>query len=245
MKVSHQFILTTTAAISSIASGLALSLPATAQPTNNVDSGASQGGLENSQLKKNNVGLGIQFGNSTSFGIDGKVGVSDNFSIRPSIYFGSKVGIESKELSADKAKTLGGVDTGGRNIPAGFSTISGSGTSLGIGATYDFKIDPENKTSLYVGPKISFNSASGPQILTNPTTKESVETGTKTNLTETKIGLIFGGDFAVSNDFTIGANITYNLGRSISVSNSGPNTGEIFQPSGSALDFGIRAAFQF
>jgi hypothetical protein len=244
MKVSRQFTIATSAAIASIASGLVLSLPATAQPTNNVDSGAAQGGLENSQLKKNNVGLGIQFGDSTSFGIDGKIGVSDNFSIRPSIYFGSKVGVENKEIP------LNLIQPGASgNAPAGLITSSGSGTSLGIAATYDFKIDPENKTSLYVGPKISFTSSSGSPALINDTAnKQSVDSGGKLNLNETKIGLIFGGDFAVSNDFTIGANIAYNLSRSIGASNSIDSSKlntEFLRPSGSSLDFGIRAAFQF
>jgi Outer membrane protein beta-barrel domain len=239
MKVSRQFILTTAAAITSISSGLILSLPASAQPS----IGGSQGSLENSQLKKNNVGLGIQFGNSTSFGIDGKVGVSDNFSIRPSIYFGSKVGIENKE--APLSLVTGNPSASG-NLPEGAATASGSGTSLGIAATYDFKIDPENKTSLYVGPKISFTSASGsPVKITDPATKQTVDTGAKLDLTETKIGLIFGGDFAVSNDFTIGANIIYNLSRSLGISNGNSLTSEFLRPTGSALDFGIRAAFQF
>jgi opacity protein-like surface antigen len=202
----------------------------------------AQTGLENSQTKRSDLGLGIQFGNSTSFGIDAKIGVAENFSLRPSIYFGSQPGVENKAIPANNP-----TNSSGSEIKAGRVTNSNTGTSFGIAATYDFKIDPDGKTSVYIGPKIVFTSAAGP--VTVDGAKQSNTPNNIFDFSETKIGLIIGADMAVTNDLAIGVNAAYNFSRSISTSGSGlqgfPTGGSLFQPAGTSLDFGIRAAYRF
>lgn len=95
-----------------------------------------------------------------------------------------------------------------------------SGTALGLAATYDFNLDNSGRTTFYVGPKIELLNASGPNI----------------NVSQTKIGLIAGSDFQVSDDFTVGANVTLNLSTSSNI---------VGLPAGSSLQLGIRAAYQF
>lgn len=202
----------------------------------------AQTGLENSQTKRNDLGLGIQFGNSTSFGIDGKIGVAENFSLRPSVYFGSQLGVANKAIPANDP-----TNSSGAEIKAGRVTNSNTGTSFGIAATYDFKIDPDGKTSIYIGPKIAFTSASGP--ITADGVKQSNTANNIFDFSETKIGLIVGADMAVTNDLAIGVNAAYNFSRSISAAGSGlqgfPTGRSLFQPAGTSLDFGIRAAYRF
>jgi opacity protein-like surface antigen len=202
----------------------------------------AQTGLENSQTKRNDLGLGIQFGNSTSFGLDGKIGIAENFSLRPSVYFGSQPGVENKAIPANDP-----TNSSGSEIKAGRVTNSSTGTSFGIAATYDFKIDPDGKTSIYIGPKIAFTSASGP--VTVDGVKQSNTPNNIFDFSETKIGLIIGADMAVTNDLAIGVNAAYSFSRSISASGSGvqgfPTGSGLFQPAGTSLDFGIRAAYRF
>lgn len=195
----------------------------------------AQSSSEQVQPKKNSdVGLGIQFGNSASFGIDYRVGVADNFSLRSSVYAGSQPGAENKRIPAGSGIFDGAVE-------AGLITNSNTGISYGIAATYDFKIDSDGKTSAYIGPKVAVTSVSGPLTVNG----QQSNLGTL-DLTEAKIGLIFGADMAVTKDLDIGVNATYNFSRSISASVQGlPGAGSFIQPTGSSLDFGIRAAYRF
>ena len=48
------------------------------------------------QYKRNNVGVAVQFGNGTSFGVQGKVGVAENISIRPEVFFNSGSNAENR-----------------------------------------------------------------------------------------------------------------------------------------------------
>jgi opacity protein-like surface antigen len=202
----------------------------------------AQTGLENSQTKRNDLGLGIQFGNSTSFGIDGKIGVAENFSLRPSVYFGSQPGAENKTVPPNSTFNPTSFE-----YKAGRTTNSNTGTSFGLAATYDFKLDSEGKTVAYIGPKVSFTNSSGPATVDG--TKQPNIPSNKIDVSETKISLIAGADIAVTNDFTLGANVGYNFSRNVNVSVPAlqgiVSTGELFQPSGSFLDFGIRAAYRF
>jgi Opacity family porin protein len=51
------------------------------------------------QYRRNDLGVAAQFGNGTSIGIQGKLGLTDNISIRPEFFFGSGGGeLESKEF---------------------------------------------------------------------------------------------------------------------------------------------------
>jgi hypothetical protein len=178
--------------------------------------------------KRNDVGIGFRFGNSTSIGIDAKVGISDNFSLRPSLYFSNKPGVENKAAPG---------------APAGTLTNQNSGIAYGLAATYDIKLDENGRTTAYIGPKIEFSSASGALTAAGISFP-----GTNINVNQTKIGLMAGGDFAVSDDFTIGANTTLNISNSISGNASVPGgSGSLndFQTTGSSLEFGIRAAYRF
>jgi acetyltransferase-like isoleucine patch superfamily enzyme len=280
------------------------------------------------QEKRNDAGLAIQFGNSTSIGIQGKIGVSDNFSIRPEFFFGGGGAVQNSTFttaapfpipttitaptslilpaisgpitlavpltiprdftttssivlngntipagSVIRAGTIipagsvipagnvipaGTVLTTGTNVPANTiiptgtvipagtigSRLSG-GTSFGLAATYDFKLDQQGKSTAYIGPKIAFSSASGPATINGADIA-----GSNLNVSETKIGLVFGADYGISNDLTIGANFTYNLSRSVNTSGSfgvvnGNINGVTQSAGGSSLDFGIRAAYRF
>jgi Opacity family porin protein len=176
--------------------------------------------------RKYDAGLAVQFGDSTSVGIQGRVGVADNISIRPEIFFNS-------------SSTLGNRQFG--SIPAGAIQRNASGPSFGVAATYDLKLDPQGQSTAYIGPKVSVSSLSS-----DPFTFQGADYQLK--LDETKIGLVAGVDYAVSNDFLVGANITYNLSRSLSVSNgNGGRTdlNNIIQSSGNSVDFGVRASYRF
>jgi Opacity family porin protein len=282
------------------------------------------------QEKTNDAGLAIQLGNGTSIGIQGKIGISENFSLRPEIFFGgSGTAVENityvtpanfRSPSAFTAPTsfvlpaLSGPATlavpltvptnftttttivlSGRTIPAGTVISAGTiipagtvvpagttipagtvlpagtnvpantiipagvtlpagtigsrltrGTSFGLAATYDFRLDPQGKSTAYIGPKVSFASASGPATINGVDLE-----GSNLDVRETKIGLVLGTDYAISNDLTIGANLTYNFSRNTNVSGTyGIIDGSVsdFARStngGSSLDFGIRAAYRF
>ncbi len=269
--------------------------------------------------KKNDVGLAVQFGNGTNFGIQGKFGVSDNISLRPEVFFTNGGQLEaSKDTSLTLPFTssttltspvvaigfttvtpfttntpvtinvdgnrlngslsgnsipIGTVLSAGTNIPVGSRIESGqilpaglnfpagttvpvqvprgstivknlSGNSFGLAATYDFKIDSQGKSIAYIGPKIAFSNASGSASFAGADIPEA-----KVNASETKIGLVAGLDYGLSDSFTIGANATYNFSRSLSSSGSfrgvSADTSSNLQSGGSALDFGIRASYRF
>jgi Opacity family porin protein len=133
----------------------------------------------------------------------------------------------------------------GTGVPAGFIGSRLNGTSFGVAATYDFKLDPKGKSTAYIGPKLTFASASGPATFNG-----NDISGSKIDVSETKIGLVAGADYGISDDFTIGANVTYNLSRSVNASGSInffglPDISNNVQPAGSSLDFGVRASYRF
>jgi opacity protein-like surface antigen len=278
------------------------------------------------QEKRNDAGLAIQFGNSTNIGIQGKISISDRFSLRPEIFFGSGSTVENKTfttpvtfdnpsafttptsfiipaipgpatlvvpltvptnftltnsivlngqtlaagtvvpagtiipagttIGAGSTIPTGTVLTAGTNVPANTRIPAGivipagtigsrlSGTSFGLAATYDFKLDPQGKSIAYVGPKIGFSSASG-----SATINGAEIVGSKLDISETKIGLVAGADYGISDNLTIGANLTYNISRSVNTSGSfgflNTNINNFVQSTGSSLDFGVRAAYQF
>jgi Opacity family porin protein len=285
--------------------------------------------VTSAQEKRNDAGLAIGIGGSTSFGIQGKIGVSDKFSIRPEIFFGGSgtavenityvspanfvspspfttptsfvlpafsgpitlavpltvptsftttttVVLSGTTIPAGTVVPAGTIIPAGTVIPSGTRIPAGTvlpagtrvpgntiipagvlipagtigsrlsnGTSFGLAATYDFQLDPEGKSTAYIGPKVSFTSASGTATINGVDLA-----GSSLNVSETKIGLVFGTDYAISNDLTIGANFTYNLSRSVNTSGTfGIIDGNISDFSrsagGSSLDFGIRAAYRF
>lgn len=304
--------------------------------------------LAQAQEKRNDAGVAIQFGNGTNFGIQGKLGLSDNFSLRPEIFFSSGSSIENKSFQTNRAFNVpqaftapAGITTSipgptnlttpvtlstavttpaafttttafttnvpitvagntipagsnipvgtpvpaGTIIPAGFTLPVGtpipagtslpiaipagtnipvgtpipigtaipagiigsrlSGTSFGVAATYDFKLDPQGKSTAYVGPKLAFASSSGPATFNGADIP-----GSSLNVSETRIGLVAGADYGVSDNFTIGANVTYNLSNSVNASGSInflgiPDIANNVRSTGSSLDFGVRASYRF
>jgi hypothetical protein len=130
-------------------------------------------------------------------------------------------------------------------VPSGSTVVNNlSGTSFGLAATYDFKLDPQGKSVAYVGPKVSFASASGSASFAGADIPEA-----RVNTSETKIGLVAGLDYGISDSFTIGANATYNFSRSTNTTGSFGGTSadisNVVQSGGSALDFGVRASYRF
>jgi opacity protein-like surface antigen len=270
--------------------------------TNLISSSIAQ-----AEEKKNDIGF---FGNGTTFGIQGKIEVSPNFSIRPEIGFGGGSSVENRSFATPISLftpafttaapftlknpytvtssftvpidftanvAIGNIPAGtviraGTNVPAGTVLPTGltlpagnlpaltiptgtsipagtlgsklNGTTFGIAATYDFNLDSKGKSTAYIGPKIAFSSSSGAVTLAGADIP-----GSKIDINETKIGLVLGTDYAVSDDFTIGANLTYNLSRSlngnISLGSSTPSIDNIIQSTGSSLDFAVRVGYRF
>jgi Opacity family porin protein len=282
------------------------------------------------QEKSNDAGLAIQIGNGTSIGIQGKIGISENFSLRPEIFFGGSgtavenityttpanfrspsafttptsfvlpafsgpltlavpltvptnftttttVVLGGRTIPAGTVISAGTIVPAGTVIPAGTTLPAGTvlpagtnvpantiipagvtlpagtigsrltrGASFGLAATYDFRLDPQGKSTAYIGPKVSFTSASGPATINGVDLE-----GSNLDVRETKIGLVLGTDYAISNDLTIGANLTYNFSRNTNISGTyGIIDGNVSDFSrsaggGSSLDFGIRAAYRF
>ncbi len=59
------------------------------------------------QYRRNDLGVAVQFGNGTSIGIQGKVGLTDNISIRPEFFFGNGGGeLENKEFPSSQSSSL-------------------------------------------------------------------------------------------------------------------------------------------
>jgi Opacity family porin protein len=282
------------------------------------------------QEKTNDAGLAIQLGNGTSIGIQGKIGISKNFSLRPEIFFGGNgtvvenvtytttgslrnptafttptaivapaltgpftldvpltvptnvttpttIVLGGRTFAAGSTIPAGTIVPAGTSVPAGTTIPAGlilpagttvpagsvipagitipagsigsrltRGASFGLAATYDFPIDSEGKSTAYIGPKVSFSSASGPATINGVDLA-----GSNLDVRETKIGLVLGTDYAISNDLTIGANLTYNFSRNTNVSGTyGIIDGSVSDfarsaSGGSSLDFGIRAAYRF
>jgi hypothetical protein len=63
------------------------------------------------QYKRNDLGVAVQFGNGTSFGIQGKLGLTDNISIRPEFFFGSGGSeLENKQAPISETNPIGESD---------------------------------------------------------------------------------------------------------------------------------------
>ena len=115
-------------------------------------------------------------------------------------------------------------------------------TSLGLAVTYDFKLDPQGKSTAYLGPKVAFTSTVGEVDL-----QPGITSPLPLNANETKIGLVAGIDYVLFDGFTIGANANYYFSRNLSGSVNSP-TGTIpFQSAGggSSTDFGLRIGYLF
>ncbi len=186
--------------------------------------------------KQFSVGPVIQFGGGgTSFGIQGKYNIGGNFSVRPLVLFGYKPSVSKSDLG--KTLVERGVFTQAQaDSPDGQTVLDASlnaiGTGFGYGAaiTYDFK-SPDSKIIGYVGPKIVAGSTSGTGSVGGVTFDSSSR--------EASIGLTGGADYAISPDFTVGLNATYNFYRRTEVgANAIPFTGPTF-------NVGLNAGYSF
>jgi hypothetical protein len=81
------------------------------------------------------IGIEAVTQDSTSFGMNARVGISDNISIRPRVVFDASKIFSNGSLS------------GVRDI---------SGTEYSLAATYDFKFNNGYIGSVFIGPEISF-----------------------------------------------------------------------------------------
>jgi hypothetical protein len=76
------------------------------------------------QYKRNDLGVAFQFGNGTSIGIQGKVGLTDNISIRPEFFFGSGGGeLENKQIPISEPNKVGESDLIAPNLNSLLYTI--------------------------------------------------------------------------------------------------------------------------
>jgi opacity protein-like surface antigen len=193
--------------------------------------------------KQFSVGPALEFGGGgTSFGIKGKVTVSDQISVRPMILFGYKPSVSRSDINQiglNAGSTQANLDT-----PQSQTQITealnatGTGTGYGLAVTYDFK-SPDSKIVGYVGPRILFGSASGSAAATGT----SAAFTTSTN--ETNIGLTAGADYEISPDFTAGLSATYNLSRSGTTSITSNNVTTSAPISGGTFNFGINVGYNF
>jgi Outer membrane protein beta-barrel domain len=173
------------------------------------------------------IGVGVQFGNSTSFGVEARANIGESISVRPSVYFGYQPGAENAGVIPGSA-------------PAGSVTFNGTGIQYGLAVTYDFKLDPEGRTRAFLGPKVAFSSGTGSASFNGVEIPASQAT-----VNETKIGMVVGAETALSDSFMVGANATINFSRSVGGTNTNGTTITDIQPRGSSIDFGVRAAYRF
>lgn len=189
------------------------------------------------------VGPVLEFGgNSSSFGIKGKISISPQYSIRPTILFGYKPTITKGDLTKSVTNLLqqqfpslspSEIETivnnpSTQNSLDTAANLTGSGTAYGLAATYDFR-SPDSKISGYVGPRIQFASGS---------------TGIVSS-SETSIGLIAGADYLISPDFTAGLSATYDFSKSAtftSTSGLGKISGS---SSGGNFQLGLNVGYNF
>jgi Opacity family porin protein len=109
----------------------------------------------------------------------------------------------------------------------------GSGTAFGFAVTYDFQ-SADGKLSGYVGPRVMFANGSS----------KIGSFDTSTN--ETSVGLLAGGDYAITSDLTAGLSATYNFSKSGTLSVTGPGgfSGSAGFSS-SSLDIGVNVGYRF
>lgn len=201
------------------------------------------------QEKTKSVGPVIEFGGGgTAFGIQSKITVSPQFSVRPIVLFGYKpsTGRDNVTQSLINDRVSAGIPLalavefsksaeGQAQIDAVSRTI-GTGTAFGLAATYDFK-SPDSKIVGYVGPRILFGSASGSgNIGAVPFTVDTKELN---------IGLTAGADYAVSDNFTAGLNATYNFSRNGTSTLTTPAGSADIPISGGGFNFAINVGYNF
>jgi hypothetical protein len=210
-----------------------------------IASGTNAQGQSVDNTKQYSIGPAIEFGDAgTAFGIKGKIGVSPQFSIRPTVLFGYQPNVSGSNFLNGSITGIDGSTIQISTLSSSLSAINsqavanvGTGTAYGIALTYDFK-SPDGKFQGYIGPSILFGSASRGDTLGG--VPVSISTS------ETNLGLTAGTDFILSDNFTAGINSTYNLSRSGSSNINAPGVGVINVPiSGGNFKFGVNFAYNF
>lgn len=205
---------------------------------------ANAQGQQVDNTKQYSIGPAIEFGEvGTAFGIKGKIGVSPQFSIRPTVLFGYQPSVSGSNILNGSITGIDGsvvqLSTLGTSLnfidTQAFANV-GSGTAYGIALTYDFK-SPNGKIQGYVGPSILFGSASRSDTVNGlPRTASA---------SETNIGLTAGTDFIISDNFTAGINTTYNLSRSGSFNVNVPGVAINAPISGGNFTAGFNFGYNF
>jgi hypothetical protein len=210
------------------------------------------------------IGPAIEFGGGgTSFGIKGKIGVGQQFSIRPMILFGYKPSVSGSDIlkgtvtnnqgANQLINPTGAIPTSDQQAALNsFASDSlGSGIGYGIALTYDFQ-SADGKIQGYIGPRILFGSASNSANITGSAASalgfpNGVSATTSTS--ETNIGLTAGTDFTISDNFTTGVNATYDFSRSGNYkfsANSPGSSASLNAPlSGGNFKFGVNFGYNF
>jgi hypothetical protein len=205
--------------------------------------------------QKSTVGPALEFtGGGTAFGIQGKIPVIPNFSVRPSVLFGYQADVNIPVNLTTQGSTFNNTVCSPPGINAGFAvsnpcntspnTVGGSttrinvvpsGTAYGLAITYDF-IFSNSKLSGYVGPRLLFVSASG-----------DAGGSVKVTANQTNIGLLAGIDYQISDRFTAGLNAIYDFSRSGSYTITGSNNGfdGTRSISSSGFNVGINLGYSF
>jgi opacity protein-like surface antigen len=192
--------------------------------------------------KKYSVGPAIEFsGSGTSFGIQGKVNVIPNFSVRPMALFGYPTNLS---IPVNSPGATAPITYPGFSYPIVIDTpVSGptttqlvpSGTAYGLAITYDLAFS-DSKLSGYVGPRILFVSASGRIGSVN------------INANQTNIGLLAGVDYKISDQLTAGLSAIYDFSRSGSFTATGSTTANsngTTSYSGSGFNVGVNLGYSF
>jgi Opacity family porin protein len=146
----------------------------------------------------------------------------------------------AQQTPADKRTDVQKAEIANANQLIGFRSNSltpgftpGSGTAFGFAMTYDFQ-SADGKLSGYVGPRVMFANGSS----------KIGSFDTSTN--ETSVGLLAGGDYAITSDLTAGLSATYNFSKSGTLSVTGPGgfSGSAGFSS-SSLDIGVNVGYRF
>ena len=184
--------------------------------------------------RKVTVGPALEFsGGGTSFGIQGKVKVFKNFSVRPLILFGYTLGVGESDYKNGTVST-GGVYSGfgitQENVNAPGNFASGKGT---VTPNITRKIDPALEKNLLGNnlnnllkpvsgtaygiaftydftllPESKLSGYVGPRILF---ASAATDRGSEFKANETSIGIVAGVDYTIFNNLTAGLNVTYNF----------------------------------
>lgn len=144
------------------------------------------------QMKgSSSIGGEVSFQEGTSFGLNGKFGASENFSIRPKVIFSSNKKVIFNGAPSDAI----------------------SGTEYGVAATFDFRpassLDGGKSPSFFVGPEVSFWNGSRTVNNINFTANTTI------------ISLIGGVEYPINESFEVSGKLTLPVSGNVTISGNG------------------------